>query len=260
MESRVRSVDPILPVADIKATLEWYRQNMGAENAWEWGEPPTVAGCRIGAIGFLFTLDPERVEKTMGLNLYIGVANIRGFLELLRDRGTPIHEELQPKPWGMDEFSVVDLNGIVLRFGEATRRPAGQPPGDYTVIEQDLSPVEYHALFQAVGWTTDPNPPEEVETPLVTMAAISDQAIIGAASIFGGNGHPYVVRNVVVVPKYHQSGVGTRLMHALHDWAETNLPKGTTLQLFTGTMTVGFYERLGYIEFNPHLIGMERKV
>ena len=62
----IRNSEPIFPVADIVATVRYYRDVLGFAEEWVWGEPPDFGGVRWGKIGAMFALQPGRAANIGG--------------------------------------------------------------------------------------------------------------------------------------------------------------------------------------------------
>ncbi len=52
----IRSSEPIFPVADVVATVRYYRDVLGFAEEWVWGAPPDFGGVRWGKVGAMFAL------------------------------------------------------------------------------------------------------------------------------------------------------------------------------------------------------------
>ena len=52
----LRGSEPIFPVADVVATVRYYREVLGFREGWTWGEPPDFGGVRWGKVGAMFAL------------------------------------------------------------------------------------------------------------------------------------------------------------------------------------------------------------
>lgn len=119
---RVYSLQPALAVTDVRATAEYYRDKLGFQIGFMFGEPPTYAGLWLGewsATGaniHLSRADPPLL--TRGISLYINVGpGIDELHATFRARGVDMAGEVVQQPWGMREFVIRDCNGYVLRFG-----------------------------------------------------------------------------------------------------------------------------------------------
>jgi RimJ/RimL family protein N-acetyltransferase/uncharacterized glyoxalase superfamily protein PhnB len=115
------SLQPILAVRDVRATAEYYRDQLGFEIVFLYGDPPTYAGVALGewtasgAIIHLALVDAPPPVAGIGLYLPVGPA-IDALFESYRARGVDLVGEVAQQPWGAREFSLRDCNGYLLRF------------------------------------------------------------------------------------------------------------------------------------------------
>jgi len=113
MNPKIISVSPQISVRDVRATQEYYRDILGFEVLWLWGENDFGAvGANDVAIYFTHEDDPKAESV-----LCIDVDDVDAYYKTLKQKGARIVSELETKPWGMREFSVEDLNGNQLRMG-----------------------------------------------------------------------------------------------------------------------------------------------
>lgn len=111
-----------LPVSDVKATQQYYRDVLGCEIAWLWQD--SYGAVFNGKTCVYFCKEEEPVR---GMVLVVGVEDADRAYEAFKGRGAKVVSELDDKPWGVREFTVEDPNGHRLRFShglESTREIA----------------------------------------------------------------------------------------------------------------------------------------
>src|SRR6476646_6981486 len=90
------------------------------------------------------------------------VEGIDALHDLHGRNGAAICSPLEAKPWGLREYTVRDLNGHYLRFGQRgsdRSETAGREPAtDVAIVERLPTPEEHQELFRAVGWAYDDRP------------------------------------------------------------------------------------------------------
>ena len=116
------SLQPILAVADVRATAEYYRDKLGFEITFLFGDPPTYAGVRLAhwmATGAVIHLSrTEALPPVAGLALYVDIGpGIDALHASFAARGVTMLGEVLSQPWGQREFAIRDCNGYTLRFG-----------------------------------------------------------------------------------------------------------------------------------------------
>jgi uncharacterized glyoxalase superfamily protein PhnB len=115
----LRTVSPILPVADVAAAIEHYRTVFGFRVGWTWGDPPAVASvCRDDVELMLERRDgatppgPARVYLTM--------TGVRPYYDAAVAAGACVAVPLAAREYGMRDCRLLDLDGNELSFGEST--------------------------------------------------------------------------------------------------------------------------------------------
>ena len=114
-------LQPILAVRDVRATAQFYRDKLGFEIGFLFGEPPTYGAVALGewtATGASIHLSrTDAAPSTAGIALYLNVGpGIDQLYETYRARGVDLAGEVVQQPWGAREFALRDCNGYVLRF------------------------------------------------------------------------------------------------------------------------------------------------
>jgi uncharacterized glyoxalase superfamily protein PhnB len=110
--------EAILAVADVAATIKFYKENLGFTRDWFWDDPPTHGGVEWGKVDMMFHLAPELAKHMEGHQHYFHVKGVDDLYARHQQNGVEIISPLERKPWGMREYTVRDPNGYHLRFGE----------------------------------------------------------------------------------------------------------------------------------------------
>lgn len=108
-------LQPVVVVPDVRATVEYYREKLGFEVEFLWGDPPTHAGVKFDDKTIQLSQGTASLD---GLRLYLSVWDAPQLLRQYRAAGVEIVEELEDKAWGQREFVVKDLNGLLLCIGQ----------------------------------------------------------------------------------------------------------------------------------------------
>ena len=108
-------ISPVFPVSDVPAAVAFYRERLGFDLGWIWGDPPIHANVCRGAVGINLTL--EESETGSG-EAYVGLRGIDAYYAELRARNVDVGE-LDDRPYGMRDFAVTDWDGNRLVFGES---------------------------------------------------------------------------------------------------------------------------------------------
>lgn len=122
MPSALNTVSPILPANDVLEIVRWYELKLGFRRSFLYTQPPYAVVVRDGVeIHFTqFKIDSRNNHSAC----YLRVQDIETLYADCQAQGL-VHPRgpLQLKPWGQKEFTVVDPNGNLLRFGETAARP-----------------------------------------------------------------------------------------------------------------------------------------
>ena len=168
--------------------------------------------------------------------------------------GAAICSPLEAKPWGLREYTVRDLNGHYLRFGQRgsdRSATAGREPAtDVAIVERLPTPEELQGLVRAVGWAGDDRTdraqrelspgPDSASSPSTGEHAVGTGMVLGDGVTFA------YLKDIVVLPEWQGRGIGTRIVEALLAVLRRPEPDGMLVTLFTGQHLADFYERFGF--------------
>jgi predicted enzyme related to lactoylglutathione lyase len=118
-------ISPVLLVADLERTVEYFRDRLGFD-CEVYGDPPNFASARRDEASLLFALcdEPERIVPNWRIvhnmwNAYIRVDDVESVYAEVQARGAPIDYSLYDAPHGFREFGVQDPDGHDIAFGQA---------------------------------------------------------------------------------------------------------------------------------------------
>jgi len=118
--------NPHLPVKNLRQTLDYYRDVLGFYDEWTWtNNEGSIAdgGIRRDDMRLLFAEDPgfasalKNYEK-IRLPLMWFVENIDEVFFEFQSRNIEFADSLREHPYGLREFSFVDINGYYIRVAE----------------------------------------------------------------------------------------------------------------------------------------------
>lgn len=119
-------LQPILAVADVQATVDFYCNQLDFTVNFLYGDPPNhgaVAWRDWSTDGAVIQLSRQptatTARKETALFLFVGPEIDRLYATYQR-RNVSIVSELQSQPWGIREFTIEDCNGYLLRIGTAS--------------------------------------------------------------------------------------------------------------------------------------------
>ena len=256
--------EAILAVADVPAAVRFYRDKLGFTGEWLWGDPPTFGGVSWGRVHVMFCLQPALAAKVEGHQHAFFVTGLDQLYERHLQNSVQVISPLEAKPWGLREYTVRDINGYHLRFGEpvtthATGTPAKQLPEHVRLVERLPTVEEYDVLVRAVGWVKYTNADAvatALQSTLYAVVAVEGDSPVGMARVVGDGAMAFYVQDVVVLPNFQRQGIGTALMGAVMSYFQRVTPRQSSLGLFTGRNLAGFYGRHGFEGPDTSLYGM----
>ena len=111
---------PHLPVRNLRQTLDFYRDTLGFYEEWIWGNKD--GGIRRDDMRLLFGEDPDFTDAINNqgnrLPLLWFVDNIDEIFSEFKQRDIEIASPLAAHPYGLREFSFIDINGYYIRIAE----------------------------------------------------------------------------------------------------------------------------------------------
>lgn len=114
---------PHLPVKDLKATLEYYREQLGFSDDWIFGS--TDGGICRDDIRLLFNENPNYVsqinEQGYRLPLIWFVEHIESVFAEFKEKKIALADTLQEHSYGSKEFAFIDINGYYIRVSEVNK-------------------------------------------------------------------------------------------------------------------------------------------
>ena len=122
---KIDRATPILRVADVTASVAYYRERLGFETTFTYGDPPGFGGVqRDGVEVFLC----REGQGNPGTWMSLWVDDVDALHDEFRERGAEIRQPPTTFDWGVREMNVGDPDGHRLRFSMPTRGPADGVP------------------------------------------------------------------------------------------------------------------------------------
>jgi uncharacterized glyoxalase superfamily protein PhnB len=237
---------PILATHDVPAALEFYKDVLGFESSWTWGEPPTFGSVSFANVAVMFNLQPALAKQVEGHQHWFKVEDVDKLYDLHRTNGATIVSTIEDKPWGAREYVVRDLNGYHLRFagGPGSKAAPSNPFPPGIQIVRRLPKLEEYEAVAGAAFAREDLPQDVLERTWAGVVAISgsDECIGMARIVYDAPGW-FSVWDVAVLPAWQGRHVGERIMKEAIALVHDESP-GAFLYLFT--TKPGFYEKLGF--------------
>jgi uncharacterized glyoxalase superfamily protein PhnB len=121
-------VIPVFLVDDVVMTVEFYRDAMGFDVDFVYGEPPIYASVSRNDAIFNFTKSEPAGRRNSvasagtgnGVDAYVVVSDIDDVYEELKGHGVSIVAEIESHDYGMREFQIEDCNRYRIAIAEET--------------------------------------------------------------------------------------------------------------------------------------------
>ncbi|MBW2231336.1 MAG: VOC family protein [Deltaproteobacteria bacterium] len=107
----------VFVVTDIDASIDYYRDAMGFDVAFTYGEPTYFAGVCRGEVTLYLQLMSQTPRPPGGSWLCIFVGDVDAMHRELVESGAEILKEPASYPYGMREFNVEDPDGNTIIYG-----------------------------------------------------------------------------------------------------------------------------------------------
>jgi uncharacterized glyoxalase superfamily protein PhnB len=108
-------IAPEIPVANLRKSIEYYGQQLGFQVVMEMPSSDYAIVERDGIALHLFH-DDAQSHSPVGIHIF--THQLDELYAELRQRGTPLSQEIMRKPWGNRDFRVADLSGNEIKFTE----------------------------------------------------------------------------------------------------------------------------------------------
>ena len=131
-----------LYATDVMAAVDFYKNHLGFEIGFTWGEPTTMAGMNLGEVQIFLAQGTPHPEGCM---LYFVVGDADELCEFHRANGVAIVEPLANRDYGLRDYAVRDLYGHTLQFGQYIYN-VGEP----VIIERVDVPVRLEKRLAAL--------------------------------------------------------------------------------------------------------------
>jgi GNAT superfamily N-acetyltransferase len=257
------NIEPVLPVRDIRETINYWQEVLGFPSQWTWGDPPNIGAVSWQNVHVQFYEPGE--WKGGGSSVWIRLQRLESLYRLHQGRKADIVEPLEQKPWGLSQYTVREINGHYLCFAglvEEREKSVGSMPATVRIVARVPGVKEFQRLQVSVGWGKEvveaKSPAEQAavdaRTEKVLAAAIygvvaidsASGEVVGCALLLGDGVSYYYVKDVMVHKNWQSRRIGTALMQGLTDWLGKNAQKGALVGLFTRDGLEPFYKQFGF--------------
>lgn len=104
-----------LYVSDVLAAVDFYTNRLGFSLGFSWGDPPTMAGVNLDQVQ-IFLEQGTPNPQGCAMNFVVGDADTLHAFH--RANGVEIVVQLEDRLYGLRDYTVRDLHGYILNFGQ----------------------------------------------------------------------------------------------------------------------------------------------
>lgn len=118
-ESLFLRIAPVLSVDNVFETAVFYREKLGFEIDFVYGDPPYYAMVKRGNnVSIHLSEREDTTKKIKPCHVYVFVSDVDAVYEEYRSKGLSIADPPEDQDYGMREFDLVGPNGHFLTFGQ----------------------------------------------------------------------------------------------------------------------------------------------
>ncbi|MEZ0325559.1 MAG: GNAT family N-acetyltransferase [Fimbriimonas sp.] len=242
----VVSSTPIFATSDVLETIRFYKEVLGFESSWTYGDPVSFGSVSWAGATIMFNLQPGLAARVDGHQHWFKCEEVDELYRLHKERGATIVSPIQDQPWGAREYVVRDPSGYHLRFAGSPVHSA-EKSRDFPVGVQIVRRKPTETEFLEVAGQTfyhEGVPSGVLERSWSGIVALSPEGrAIGTVRIMYDAPGWFSIWDVAVLPDWQGQRIGERMMKEAIALVNEASP-GAFVYLFT--FKHGFYERLGF--------------
>ena len=122
MPSQLHGSAPVFVVRDVLKSVGYYRDALGFDTEFLYGEPTFYAGVERGNVPIHLQAAHESKREPGQMAINVFVSDVDALYEELKGRGAKLLNAPKDYAYGMRDFNVADLDGNELCFGMQSKR------------------------------------------------------------------------------------------------------------------------------------------
>jgi uncharacterized glyoxalase superfamily protein PhnB len=119
---KYKNAVPVIATADVRSTLNYYKDILGFTEHFVFGDPPVYAGIERDGVLLYISFDAELASavKTSRLHpeIFLWVQDVDEVFKEHKHRGAKILEEVSDRPWDARQYVIEEPNGYHLKVAE----------------------------------------------------------------------------------------------------------------------------------------------
>lgn len=246
-------IQPILPVSDLEAAIQYFCTVLGFENSWKHGEPPIYGGVTLGSAGVHFQYFADYELPKHAPRCYFSVKGVQKLYKRQLAAGGNLVSEPLETGWRTLEYTVITPYGLDITFAERIMGKRKQVRNDLqnvTVTIGKPEPYEFRDLMCSVGWqnSSEAKEPAKYLGEFYGMVIARDgHQLIGCGVIERVRDSVLLISDVCVRPQYQGNGIGKRILAGVDTWLALYKTPDMIVFLFTTHEKMDLYRQFGYL-------------
>ncbi len=244
-------VEPVLPVEDVEATINYWQTVLGFPDKWVWGEPAVIGGVSWQKASVQFLKDKALAASSKGNSIWIRLQRIELLHAIHQKNKADIVDPLEMKPYGLGQYTVREMNGYYLHFAgnlEEREKSEQTMPAGIKIIDRPPTPSEYIAFSDRPIMDDDIMVHKRLAALVFSVVAqeTSTGKVVGFALLTGDDASYYYVKDVMVHPQWQGKRIGTAMMQRIDEWLQKNGANNAIVSLVARETLEPFYQQFGY--------------
>ena len=117
MKKQFSHAATIFPVTDPVSSAQFYRDKLGFDITFEWGDPVDYVVLNREEAVAVHLSKAAQSSATESTSLYVFVHNVDSLHEEFVSKGVEIYTPIDTRDYGMRDFDVKDPDGYIICFG-----------------------------------------------------------------------------------------------------------------------------------------------
>ncbi len=126
-------------------------------------------------------------------------------------------------------------------------------------LNHTISVKDYNMLREAVHWNTleEAQAKRGIDNTYYLVSALDGDKTVGMARLISDGGYVAYLADVIVLPEYHGSGIGSLMMEDVMKFIKDVLSAGlpVMVNLMSAAGREGFYEQFGFVKRPTEEVG-----
>lgn len=119
---KYRDAVPVIATANVRSTVDYYKDVLGFSEHFIFGDPPVYAGVERDGVLLYITLDTKLAgaigASALHPEVFLWVQDVDKVFEEHKRRGAKIFEDVSDRAWDARQYVIEEPNGYHLKVAE----------------------------------------------------------------------------------------------------------------------------------------------